>query len=80
MDSRLSDYLHNPFLRSDHWEQDAVEKLEQLIFKSMEIFVIFMVVFFCFFVYYCAFGFIVGSIAEANMAKGKAKTEDSAIS
>ncbi|KAJ9650732.1 hypothetical protein H2198_009981, partial [Neophaeococcomyces mojaviensis] len=73
MDSRLSTIIHNIWHEQNDWRRRiaAPENIEAAVYQAMEVFVIFMVAFFFVFLYYCAFGFVVGSITELNVDKGE---------
>lgn len=79
MSSSFGDIIHQAFRRDADWEMDVLEHAQSIIYKGMHIFTIFMVAFFFLFLYYCAFGFIVGAIAEPNIEdRSNEKTETEA--
>lgn len=73
MDSSLGDIIHNLLPRVEAWEQDALEQIKLSVYNGMQLFTIFMTAFFFLFLYYCAFGFVVGSLAESNMEESVTK-------
>lgn len=53
--------------------------MEDLMYLSMQAFVLFMTAFFFLFVYYCIFGFVVGAIAESNAEDHPIDNKEEAI-
>lgn len=67
MASGLGHIIHSSMLEDQDWKENMLEQLRLLVFDGMQAYVLLMAAFFCLFVYYCIFGFIVGAIAESNM-------------
>lgn len=69
MDSSMADYIHRAFHYSSDidWQAEALDRARLLTYSGMHAFVFFMIGFFFLFLYYCAFGFIVGAISESSM-------------
>ena len=74
--SRLSDYIQHPLLHSEELREEALEQLRLFTYSGMQLFTIFMALFFCVFVYYFVFGITVGAIAESNMTENETEPEE----
>lgn len=77
MDSRLGDMIHIGLQRNIIWGEDALDRMRLFVYHGTQLFTISMSASFFLFLYYFAFGFVVGSIAESNMEESVTKGEDS---
>lgn len=76
MDSSLGDTIYNILPRLDAWNQDALEQIQLSVYHGLELFTVFMAAFFCLFMYYFVFGFVVESLAESNMKDMDIKVDE----
>lgn len=79
MDSSFGQYIQHAFHRDAYWQSRFPDQMEDLMYLSMQAFVLFMTAFFFLFVYYCIFGFVVGAIAESNAEDHPVDNKEEAI-
>lgn len=75
----MARYIHEAFHHDAERQLRFAEQLEEYTYLGMQAFVLFMVVFFFLFLYYCIFGFVVGAIAESKSEEPSLDDKQKAI-